>query len=85
MPNLYHSYDYSYDQLLDGLSFIGNNYEKFIELFTAQVEGVYGIDTSKAYFDCTNSILKLIERMILEERVQVKKIERILLLVLVFY
>lgn len=54
VPNLYHSYDYSYDQLLDGLTFIGNNYEKFIELFTAQVEGVYGIDTSKAYFDCTN-------------------------------
>lgn len=54
LPNLYHSYDFSYDQLLDGLSFIGNNYEKFIELFTAQVEGVYGVDTSKTYFDCTN-------------------------------
>ncbi len=54
LPNLYHSYNYSYDQLLDGLSFLGNNYEKFIELFTAQVEGVYGIDTSKTYFDCTN-------------------------------
>jgi transposase len=54
LPNLYHSYDFSYDQLLDGLSFVGNNYEKFIELFTAQVEGVYGVDTSKTYFDCTN-------------------------------
>jgi len=54
LPNLYHPYNYSYDQLLDGLSFIGSNYEKFIELFTAQVEGVYGVDTSKTYFDCTN-------------------------------
>jgi transposase len=54
LPNLYHSYDYSYDQLLDGLSFLGSNYEKFIELFTAQVEDVYGVDTSKTYFDCTN-------------------------------
>ncbi len=54
LPNLYHSSIYSYDQLLDGLSFLGNNYEKFIELFTAQVEDVYGVDTSKTYFDCTN-------------------------------
>ena len=54
LPNLYHSSNYSYDQLLDGLSFLGNNYEKFIELFTAQVEDVYGVDTSKTYFDCTN-------------------------------
>jgi len=54
LPNLYNSYDYSYDQLLDGLAFLGSNYEKFIELFTAQVGDTYGIDTSKTYFDCTN-------------------------------
>jgi transposase len=54
LPNLYHDYDYSYDQLLDGLSFLGDDYEKFIELFTAQVSHVFGIDTSKTYFDCTN-------------------------------
>jgi len=54
LPNLFHPYNYSYDQLLDGVSFLGSNYEKFIELFTTQVEGVYGVDTSKTYFDCTN-------------------------------
>ncbi len=54
LPNLYHPYNYSYDQLLDGVSFLGSNYEKFIELFTAQVENIYGVDTSKTYFDCTN-------------------------------
>jgi transposase len=54
LPNLYHPSDFSYDQLLDGVSFLGKNYEKFIEIFTAQVEGTYGIDTSKTYFDCTN-------------------------------
>lgn len=54
LPNLYHNYDYSYDQLLDGLSFLGDNYEKFIELFTAQLTHVFGINTSKTYFDCTN-------------------------------
>jgi len=54
LPHLFQPYDYSYDQLLDGLSFLGNAYEKLVELFTAQVAGIYGVDTSKTYFDCTN-------------------------------
>lgn len=54
LPNLLLDYDYSYDQLLDGLSFLGSEYEKFVELFTANVSDVYGIDTDKTYFDCTN-------------------------------
>ena len=54
LPNLYQSIDYSYDQLLAGLSFLGNNYEKFIEIFTVQVGDIYGLDTTKTYFDCTN-------------------------------
>jgi transposase len=54
LPNLYDSYDYSYDQLLDGLCFIGTNYLKFVEIFTVNIRDVYGIDTSKTYFDCTN-------------------------------
>lgn len=54
LPNLYHTSHYSYDQLLDGLAFLGENYEKFIEIFTVQTAAVYGIDTSKSYFDCTN-------------------------------
>lgn len=54
LPNLYHQYNYSYNQLLDGLCFLGSNYEKFVELFNAQVADTYGIDTSKSYFDCTN-------------------------------
>jgi transposase len=54
LPNLYDSYNYSYDQLLDGLSFLGTNYLKFVEIFTTSTAVVYGIDTSKTYFDCTN-------------------------------
>ena len=54
LPNLFDSYDYSYDQLLDGLCFIGSNYMKFVEIFTANVQSVYGLDTSETYFDCTN-------------------------------
>ena len=34
LPNLYQTYNFSYDQLLDGLAFLGNNYEKIVEIFT---------------------------------------------------
>lgn len=54
LPNLYDKTSYSYDQLLDGLSFLGANYSKFIELFAVQTDRTFGIDTSKTYFDCTN-------------------------------
>lgn len=54
LPNLFEQYDFSYDQLLEGLGFLGNEYEKIVELFTTQVKEVYGIDTGHTYFDCTN-------------------------------
>lgn len=59
LPNLCHPFHYSYDQLLSGLSFLGNNYEKFVEIFTAQTNAVYGTDTSKSYFDCTNFFFEI--------------------------
>lgn len=54
LPNLYASIQYSYDQLLDGLAFLGNDYEKFVEIFTVQTNRIFKLDTSKTYFDCTN-------------------------------
>lgn len=54
LPNLFEPCHYSYDQLMDGLSFLGNNYMKFVEIFTQQTKHVFGIDTSSSYFDCTN-------------------------------
>lgn len=54
LPYLDESCCFSYDQLLKGLDFYGNDYEKFVELFTAQVKESYGSDTSSTYFDCTN-------------------------------
>lgn len=54
IPQLKDKVSYSYDQLLDGLDFIGNDYSKFIELFNEQLKYVYDVDTSKTYFDCTN-------------------------------
>jgi transposase len=54
LPCLYGRHEYSYDQLLDGLAFIGTNYEKFVEIFAVQTAAVFGMDTAKTYFDCTN-------------------------------
>lgn len=54
IPSLFESVDYSYDLLLDGLSFIGNDYEKFVELFYKAYKDSYGSDCSNTYFDCTN-------------------------------
>lgn len=54
LPCLYDTYNYSYDQLLDGLEFFGENYEKIIELFTYQTDLNYTINTDTTYFDCTN-------------------------------
>ena len=54
LPLLRDSVNYSYDQLLSGLEFMGNDYGKFIEIFNEQVKKVYDINTSKSYFDCTN-------------------------------
>lgn len=54
LPNLFSSIHYSYDQLLDGLAFLGNDYEKFIEIFTVQTNSTFKLDTSRTYFDCTN-------------------------------
>lgn len=54
LPILYEPVHYSYDQLMDGLAFIGNDYQKFVEIFTVQTGKVFGLDTSRSYFDCTN-------------------------------
>ncbi len=54
LPKLYESYDLSYDQILDGVEYMGNEYEKIIEIFNHQVSLKYPLDTSTTYFDCTN-------------------------------
>lgn len=54
LPCLFDTAGYSYDQLMDGLSFLGNDYEKFVEIFTVQTKKIFGLDTSRSYFDCTN-------------------------------
>lgn len=46
LPYLFEPHDFSYDQMMDALSFLGANYEKFVEIFNVQVSRLYGLDTS---------------------------------------
>jgi len=54
IPALFERYEFSYDQILDGVEFIGSEYEKIIEIFNHQINALYPFDTSTTYFDGTN-------------------------------
>lgn len=54
IPKLFDRYDFSLDQLYDGLEYIGSEYEKVIEIYNHQITQKYKFDTSHTYFDCTN-------------------------------
>ena len=54
LPKLYESYGLTYDQILDGVEYMGLEYEKIIEIFNHQVNRKYPLDASTTYFDCTN-------------------------------
>ena len=46
--------DFSYDQLLDAVEFLGSEYQKFTEILTVATADNLGIDTKHTFFDCTN-------------------------------
>jgi len=54
LPKLSEFYGFSDDQILDGIEYMGNEYEKIIEIFNHQVNLKYPLDASTTYFDCTN-------------------------------
>lgn len=54
IPKLFDSYEFSLNQLYDGLEYIGCEYEKIIEIYNHQIKQMYRFDTSHTYFDCTN-------------------------------
>lgn len=55
IPSIYNSTKFSYDQILDGINYIGNDYEKFIEVMNHCIEKKFGKrKVSSTYFDCTN-------------------------------
>lgn len=54
LPRMNANPRFSYDQLLECLDFIGENYSKIVEIFSIQVKEIYGIDLSVGYYDGTN-------------------------------
>lgn len=54
LPSLFMDIDFSYDQMMEAIAFLGSEYEKFVEIFTVATQENYGVDASRTYFDCTN-------------------------------
>lgn len=54
IPKLFDKYDFSLDQLYSGLGYIGEEYEKIIEIYNHQIAALYHFDTLHTFFDCTN-------------------------------
>lgn len=68
LPSLLNQVDFSYDQLLDAVEFVGSEYEKFVEIFTVATKENYGIDTKKTYFDCTNYYFEIDKESTLQKK-----------------
>ncbi|WP_130810291.1 transposase [Olsenella sp. Marseille-P4559] len=45
---------FTLDQPCDGLAYLGDEYEKVVEIYNAHADALFGHDMSSAYFDCTN-------------------------------
>lgn len=59
IPNLYNIDPFSYNQILDGIEYIGLDYAKYIELFNHQINELWPRDTSVNFFDCTNYFFEI--------------------------
>jgi hypothetical protein len=46
--------DFSLDQLYEGLGYLGEEYEKVVEIYNARVLELFGRNTKTTFFDCTN-------------------------------
>ena len=62
IPNIYNSKQFSYDQILDGINFIGRDYPKFIELINHGISNKWKRNYDKVFFDCTNYYFEIDEQ-----------------------
>ena len=62
IPNIYDSKKFSYDQILDGVNFIGKDYPKFIELINHSIANKWKRNIEKVFFDCTNYYFEIDEQ-----------------------
>lgn len=78
LPSMFNSSHDSYYQILDAVEFLGEEYQKIVEIFTVATSENYGIDTKHTYFDCTNFYFEIDKENSFQKKVPAKKIERIL-------
>lgn len=61
IPSLYDIKQYSYDQILDGLNFIGSDFHKYIEVLNYHIAKKYKRNLNVGLFDCTNYYFEIDE------------------------
>lgn len=54
LPNLYGAPQFSYDQILEAVNYVGQDYQKYIETFNLCIGKRWERRVGTAYFDCTN-------------------------------
>ncbi len=54
IPSIHGSRKFSYDQILDGVEYIGMDYQKYIELFNLKINEAWKRNVGVGFFDCTN-------------------------------
>ncbi len=61
IPSLYGVEQYSYDQILDGINFIGMDFHKYIEVLNHHITKQYTRNLNVGLFDCTNYYFEIDE------------------------
>lgn len=61
IPNLYGAERYTYDQILDGVNFMGGDFHKYIEVINHHISKRYEGNLGIGYFDCTNYYFEIDE------------------------
>ena len=61
IPNLYGAERYTYDQILDGVNFMGGDFHKYIEVINHHISKKYERNLGIGYFDCTNYYFEIDE------------------------
>lgn len=54
IPNIYGATCYSYDQVLEGIKFLGSDFHKYIEVLNHYINLNWKRNFNTGYFDCTN-------------------------------
>ena len=65
IPSLFDLHNYSYDQILDGINFIGSDFHKYIEVLNHHIANIYHRNLNIALFDCTNYYFEIDEDLAL--------------------